>query len=399
MIELFGEENRCCNCAACMNICPKHAIAIKTNATGFSFPEINHDFCTECGLCNKVCAFQNIPVSGNEPIATYVAINKNNDVLSYSSSGGVFSALATIVLEKNGIVFGCAYNREMEPEHIYVENLHDIKKLQGSKYVESSINTAYRDAKKYLMSGRWVLFTGTPCQIAGLKSFLGKDYNNLITADIVCHGVPSGVFFKEYINYLEDKLRGKVIDLKFRDKSKGWGIRGKVIFEKNGHIKEKIITPITSYYYNYFLKGYIYRENCYECKYACGNREADFTMGDYWGVEIAHPEIETRKGVSVLLVNSKKGTMLIDKLSRYLNLTESTFEQAKMQNGQLNNPTAKSKKREEILTVWRKGGYRAVAGHYYRENKKQIILHKGKMLIPQSVKKLFKRILKERARV
>ncbi len=396
MIELFNQKKNCCNCTACMNICPKQAITIKPDEDGFSFPEIDRDLCIECGLCNKVCAFQNVPITGKAPISTYVAINKDRHVLSSSASGGIFGALASIILEKNGVVYGCAYNDKMEPEHISIDNQSDMKKIQGSKYVQSDINTTYTEAKKYLKSGRWVLFTGTPCQIAGLKSFLGKDYGNLITADIICHGVPSADFFKGYIQYLEDKLKGEIIDFKFRDKSNGWGLRGKVVYEKQGKVLQKTIQPIDSYYYSYFLKGDIYRENCYECKYACGSREGDITMGDYWGVENAHPKIETKKGVSVLLVNSQKGIMLIDELTKYLDLTESTFEQARVQNGQLNSPTSKSIRREAILKVWGEGGYKAVADEYYRNNKKQIILSRGKMLIPYSMKKHLKRILKRR---
>lgn len=394
MIVLFDKKEMCCCCAACMNICPIQAITINSDADGFTFPEINNDLCIECGLCNKVCAFQNIPVKGDDPIATYAAINKNSNILSASASGGVFGALASLVFDQKGVVFGCAYNDILEPEHISIDNLLDLEKIQGSKYVQSDINTTYTEAKRYLENGRYVLFTGTPCQIAGLKSFLGKDYENLITADLICHGVPSAKFFKGYIKYLEGKLKGRVIDFKFRDKSKGRTLMGKVIYKKNDEILEKLINTNISYYYNYFLKGDIYRENCYECKYACSSREGDFTLGDYWGIERAHPEIETQNGVSVLLVNSKKGTMLIDELSKYLNLTESIFEQARVQNGQLNSPTARSVRREEILKVWREGGYKAVADEYYRTNKKLIVSSRCKMLIPHSIKKHLKRVLR-----
>ncbi|MGR6836803.1 Coenzyme F420 hydrogenase/dehydrogenase, beta subunit C-terminal domain [Syntrophomonas erecta] len=393
MIVLYDKKESCCCCAACMNICPAQAIKIKADADGFTFPEINNDLCIECGLCNKVCAFQNIPVTGDEPITTYAAINKNSDVLSASASGGIFGALASLILEKNGVVFGCAYNENMEPEHICVDNLLDMKKIQGSKYVQSNINITYKEAKGYLKGDRWVLFTGTPCQIAGLKSYLGMDYNNLITADLICHGVPSEDFFKVYIRYLEHKLKGKVIDLKFRDKSKGWGHVEKVIYLKNGIVKEKLIQPFTSYYHSYFLKGDILRESCYECKYASRSRVGDFTMGDYWGIEKAHPEIGTKEGVSVLLVNSKKGIALIDELSKYLKLVESTFEQARVQNGPLNRPNAKSERRKTIFKAWHEGGYKAIADDYYMKNKKQIILFRLKMLIPRSIKRHLKRLL------
>lgn len=393
MIIQFKKKEDCCGCTACMNICPKQAITMKPDADGFVFPKIDHSLCIECGKCIKVCAYQHVPVSGNKPLATYVAINKSKDVLSSSASGGIFGALASLIFEKNGIVFGCAYNENLEPEHMGVDNQLDMKKIQGSKYVHSNINTTYDKAKKHLNEDRWVLFTGTPCQIAGLKSYLGKDYERLVTADIICHGVPSAEFFRGYIKYLEEKLGVRITSINFRDKSKGWGHVEKVVYEKNGRIKEKLLQPFNSYYHTYFLEGETLRENCYECKYTCGNREGDFTLGDFWGVEKAHPEIETRNGVSVLLVNSKKGMSLVDNLSKYLNLLKSTFEQAREQNEQLNKPTAKSDKRDVILKTWREGGYKAVAEEFYRTNKKKIIIGNIKMIIPDSIKKSMKKII------
>jgi len=394
MIELFNQKKNCCNCAACKNICPNQAIITDIDEDGFIFPKINRNLCVECRLCNEVCDFQKISINGNTPKFTYAAINKNEDVLENSTSGGIFGALASFIFEKKGVVFGCAYDNEMNPKHICIDNIADIKKIQGSKYVQSDINTTYIQAETYLENGKWVLFTGTPCQISGLKSYLGKDYSKLITVDLICHGIPSAEFFKGYIKYLEDKLRGKVIDFKFRDKSRGWGYSSKIVYKKKGKILYKTIFPVTSYYYNYFLRGDIFRESCYECKYACEIRVGDFTMGDYWGVEKFHPEIDTKKGVSVLLVNSQKGVMLIDALTKYLNLTNSSLEQARIKNDQLNGPATKSLKREAIFRVWRDGGYKAVAKEYYKINKKQIVLARVKKIIPNSIKMSIKRILK-----
>lgn len=393
MIVLFDKKENCCCCMACMNICPTQAITIKSDADGFEFPEINHDLCIKCELCNKVCAFQNIPVSSDTPIAAYAAINKNSEVLLDSASGGVFAALASLIFDKKGVVFGCAYNENMKPEHICVDNRVDVKKIQGSKYVQSNIGTTYSEVKRYLKDGRWVLFTGTPCQIAGLKSYIGNEYNKLITTDIICHGVPSVKFFKGYIKYLEDKIKGEIIDLKFRDKSKGWGHVEKVIYIKDEAVKEKLIQSFNSYYHSYFLAGDILRESCYKCKYACGSREGDFTMGDYWGVEKVHSEIATKKGVSLFLVNSIKGKGLMYELSKYLELKESTFEQARKQNGPLNNSNTRTDKREIIFKTWNEGGYKAVADEYLMKNKKQIILIRIKMLIPKSIKRWLKRVL------
>lgn len=396
MYTMLNFKKSCCGCSACMNICPEHAISMKPDEDGFAFPQINVDLCIKCGLCDNVCALKNESVVNNEPIAVYAAINKNESTLMSSASGGVFGALANIVLGKNGIIFGCAYNERMEPEHVGIKSKSDIKKLQGSKYVQSDINTTFTEAREYLKKGKWVLFTGTPCQIAALKLYLGKDYDQLITADIICHGVPSKDFFKGYIKYLEEKLKGKVVDFKFRDKTKGWGLTGKVVYQKNDKIYERSILPIDSYYYYYFLRGEIYRASCYECKYACGNREGDFTMGDYWGIGKVHPEVQTEKGVSLLLVNSKKGMTLIDELRNYLELTESNFDQARVYNEQLNRPMDKSSRRGAILKMWREGGYKAIADDYYKSNKKMIMMARIKKYVPVSIKESLKAIINRR---
>ncbi|ADY55906.1 coenzyme F420 hydrogenase/dehydrogenase beta subunit domain protein [Syntrophobotulus glycolicus DSM 8271] len=390
---LYNDKKECSGCAACLNICAKQAITMQPDEDGFIYPTVNDNLCIECGHCRTVCAFQIGVVTADVPLATYVAINKNQSVLAASSSGGAFAALASIIFEQNGVVFGCTYNSDMEPMHIGIDNLTDMKKLQGSKYVQSNINHTYLEAKKYLELGNRVLFTGAPCQIAGLKSYLRTDYENLITADIICHGVPSAEFFKGYIKHLEAKLKGKVIDFRFRDKEKGWGLMGKIIYIKNGVVLEQLIPPITSYYYSCFLKGEIYRESCYDCKYAGGGRQGDFTMGDYWGIEKSHPEIDIKNGISVLLVNSAKGIKLIEKLEKHLTLVHSTFEQARVHNEQLRQPTKRSEKRAAILKIWREGGYQAIADRYYRLNRRKMISYRIKKLIPPRVKELVKLIM------
>jgi len=395
VIKLFEEKKDCCGCGACLTVCPQYAITMAPDAEDFAFPVIDSSICIECGLCIRTCAFQNVPVTADEPLATYAAINKDQTALRSSSSGGVFAALASLTFERGGVVVGCAFNSDMEPEHVCIDSPADMKRLQGSKYVQSDVKNTYAEAQEYLQEGRCVLYTGTPCQIAGLKSSLGKDYDTLVTVDLICHGVPSAAFFKGYIKQLEGELKGKVVDFKFRDKSKGRGLMGKVVCERDGVLQEKLIAPPTSsYYYSYFLNGDIYRESCYYCKYAGGNRQGDVTMGDYWGIEKAHPEIDTRNGVSVLLVNSEKGRALVPELSKLLSLTESTFDQARAQNGQLNRPTARSDQREAILRTWRTGGYQAVADEYYRANKKRLVLLRLKAMIPGRAKRLIKGILR-----
>lgn len=393
-VVLYRQQQDCCGCAACASVCPAQAIAMKPDVDGFLYPVINEAECVQCRLCINICAFQKVPVTADEPLATYAAVNKDQTTLRNSSSGGVFAALASLTFEKDGVVFGCAFNSDMEPEHICIDNPADMRRLQGSKYVQSDVKNTYAEAQKYLQEGRRALYTGTPCQIAGLKSYLGRDYNTLITVDLICHDVPSAAFFKGYIAWLEERSKSEVIDFKFRDKSRGWGSLGKAVYEKDGALRERFILPFASYYVTYFYNGDICRESCYGCKYAGGSRQGDFTMGDYWGIEKAHPEVETRNGVSVLLVNTEKGMALMPELSEFLSLTQSTFEQARVQNDQLRKPIAKGHRREAILRMWREGGYRAVAAEYYRANKKRLVLFRIKAMIPQPIRIWAKKLLR-----
>ncbi|NLC95551.1 MAG: 4Fe-4S dicluster domain-containing protein [Bacilli bacterium] len=392
MINLYKEKNECCGCSACASICPTQAITMEPDEDGFFFPVVNNSKCIRCRMCLKTCHFRDTKIKGNRPLAAFAAINKDETVLKNSSSGGAFSALASIVLEMGGVVFGCAFNERMEPNHIGIDNFFDIEKLQGSKYVQSKINNTFIEAKRLLDQGRIVLYSGTPCQIAGLKSYLGREYNNLLTVDLICHGVPSESFFKDYISWLEKKNKWKIITYKFRDKGKvNMGYSGKVIYiKKNGKIGERTIYwPLDCYYY-YFLNGDICRMSCYECKYASNYRQGDFTLGDYWGVKKIHPEVNTQNGVSLLLINTETAMGYVDKLSNYLKLVNSDFEQAKKYNGQLNHPVPKSEKREMIFKTWHTGGYTAVANEFYFKNRKMIVVNQVKIVMLQIIKKIIK---------
>lgn len=388
---IITSKQDCTGCSACKNSCPKNAISMMPDNYGFIYPSINVNLCVKCGICKSVC-----PANPNEMInsknsITYAAINKNKDIIKKSSSGGAFVAIASYVLENNGVVCGCAWKDDLSAEQIFIDNMEDLTKLQGSKYVQSNIGKSFKKTKKYLEQKKLVFYTGTPCQIAGLKSFLGKKYNNLITADLICHGVPNEMFFKGYLEYLEKNLSGKIIKFEFRDKKYGWRFVGKVTYEKNNKIYEKAVVPINSYYYNYFAHGYIYRDSCYTCKYAGENRQGDFTLGDYWGIEKYHPKINTRNGVSVLLVNSDKGEELLVKLNKYIDFTHSNLEFAKANNGQLNGPMEKNQKREAIFKLWKDGGSQAVADGYYVSYKEKAI-NIIKNILPHKVKKELRRI-------
>jgi len=305
----------------------------------------------------------------------------------------MFSAIASIVFGKNGVVFGCAFNKEMNAEHVYIESKNELFRLQGSKYVQSSINKSLNEARNFLEEGRTVLFTGTPCQIVGLKAYLGREYSELITVDTICHGVPSTIFFKDYIKYLEGRLKCHILDFQFRDKSKGWeSYIGKIIYKKGRTVRVKYIPWFTSYYYSYFIQGDILRDCCYECKYASGQRVADVTLGDYWGIKEIHPEISSSNGVSVVLVNSEKGLAVVKQLSREMVLKQSVFEKARKYNAQLNYPPAKGQRRQKIFETWLEGGYQAVAKAHKDLYKAQIAVLNIKSFVPISIKTLIKRI-------
>lgn len=396
-IKLFKEKNDCCACGACLNICPKQAISMQKDEYGFLYPQIDKGKCIKCGLCLKTCAFQNSELK-NIPIKTYAAQSDNTD-LKESASGGIFASIATNVLREGGVVYGAAMEMENDKlivRHIAVENDADLIKLQGSKYVQSSTEKIYQDVKKKLNDNRLVLFSGTPCQVDGLNSYLGKTYDNLITIDIICHGVPNNQMFQDYIALLEEKYKDKIIDFKFRDKTKGWGLTAKGYTAKG---YTAIIPANVSSYYYMFLKSYIYRDSCYSCKYACKNRCGDITIGDYWGIERAHPEVlkendyrlDYKNGISCLIVNTERGTRILEKYKSSLRLLDSAFEKVAKENRQLNSSSkCNIEKRKKILSRYSNNGFKYLEKFF----KITFFINCAKNIIPNSVILFFKRYLK-----
>lgn len=388
---IITEKEKCTGCSACKSVCPVNAITMTEDTDGFLSPIVDDDICIKCGKCIRVCPANKGRKSkkiSTFPI-TYAAINKERKYLKVSSSGGIFPVVASKILDNNGVVFGCAWSEQLKAEHIFIENHQDLIKLQGSKYVQSHIGNSYIKAKEFLDSGREVLFSGTPCQIAGLKSFLNKAYENLITVDLICHGVPSQKFFDGYLDSLAKMMESKVIDFQFRDKKYGNRYVGKAQFENK---KPKKIIPISSYYYNYFFKGYIYRESCYTCPYACSKREGDFTLGDYWGIEKYHPKVNSRNGSSIILVNTKKAKSQLETFRNKLDLIPSDLEKASANNGQLNKPTRRNPKRDEIFDLWRTGGSDLVAMKF-RVSYKEKFISIIKNVMPYSIKRRIKKMV------
>ena len=359
---LYDRKEDCCGCEACRNVCPQRAITMVEDEDGFFYPHIDESLCIMCQKCKKVCSFQNKEKEKNNPINVYAAVSKNKEQLQHSASGGIFAAIAEDCIKRGGTVFGAVFNDDFSVVHEGIDSLQSLVKLQNSKYVQSRIDGIFSRVATILKKGEMVVFSGTPCQIAGLKSYLGKEYQNLFTVDIICHGVPSIKIFKTYMYYFESKYKGKIKSFTFRDKQIGWGENGRAIFEKyNGRLKNKILWQSSSSYMYYFLKGLISRKSCYHCKYAGLNRPGDITIGDYWGIEKQHPEYllsasgwDEKKGISVVIVNTERGGKYIENLKN-IEIKNSTFEKAAYGNDQLQHPCSNGKRDEAFLLLKEKG--------------------------------------------
>lgn len=403
-IELFSDKKDCCGCGACMNICPKNAITMEPDQDGFLYPVVNSDLCIGCKACNKACNNQN-EHELNEPKKAFAAVNRNEKQLMLSASGGVFSAIATKILKEGGVVFGATLsfdNGYANPHHIGIESIEDLPKLQGSKYVQSKIGDTYRQAKRYLLEGRKVLFSGTPCQIDGLYGYLKKDYDSLITVDVICHGVPNETIFNGYLQEEQKKREAKTLTgYSFRDKSRGWGYTARLDLLLQDNTQKSVYIPARTTSYNtLFLNGSIFRDSCYSCKYASKHRASDITIGDYWGIEAEHPELLMKgqfvgeKGISCVLENSHKGILLGENLNLYLNLECSTFEKISKHNGQLIKPLIKGQCRSEVLKMFETGGYATVDKWFKQTYRRQIVIHKIYNAMPRKLQLLIKQVLK-----
>lgn len=387
-IEILDRKD-CCGCGSCMQKCPKQAISMVKNSEGFLYPQIDKEKCIKCGLCCKVCPqLKNVKKRNNEFPKAFAMRNKSNKELLQSSSGGIFSNIANYVLEQNGVIFGAAYNENLEVEHIKVEDQEEINKIRGSKYVQSNIRDMYKEAEKFLKEDRMVLFTGTPCQIAGLNSYLMKEYDKLITCDLVCHGVPSPELFQLYIDYLSKKFTSKVVKYNFRSKMKnGWGLYSTVETEDG---KIRYINPDFDPYYSNFLESTTYRLSCYQCHYTNCNRVANITLADYWGISGIHPSFYKADGNSLVLINDLKGEKILKEISENIEYIPTDLKKAIEHNKNLIEPSKYSKQREMVY----KGIYAKNSQQYIKENLKVKLNTKKiiKAIIPNKIQRILKKM-------
>lgn len=341
-MKIICEHNKCTGCESCVSVCPKQCIHMEENQEGFLYPVINEADCIDCGLCKKSCKAEEKADKFFEKQA-YAMKNQNEEVRLNSSSGGVFTLLSEYIINNGGTVFGAAFTDNYEVEHIRITEMEDIEKLRTSKYVQSRIGACYQQAKKDLEDNRLVLFTGTPCQIAGLKGYLKKEYDNLYCQDIMCHGVPSPKLWKKYIRELQV---GEIKSVSFRDKTVSWSQFSMKITGTKGSICER-------FYENTYLKAFLadiaLRESCSNCNFKELNYYGDVTLADFWGLNQVYPELDDSTGVSLVLVNSEKGQTLIEQISQKMKGDKVDLQKALQGNRPAITVTPPHKNRERFF--------------------------------------------------
>lgn len=328
-MDFWLSKEECCGCTACKNACPVKAIEFQKSEEGFKYPDINTEKCVNCGKCKSVCPVYNKKNLGhlranifNRGITrVFSAYNKDDEIRYMSASGGVFSAVAAYFLNNNGVVFGAAYEKTTV-KHTYITQISELDKLRGTKYVQSEIGDSYSVVRDYLQNGIQVLWVGTPCQVAGLYEFLGKDHENLTTIEIICMGVNSPEIFQKWLKEIEQENKKKIQKVHMRYKDNGWRDSASSIridFTDGTYIVRR---GKINYYMKGFLDGRLYlRESCYNCSFKGDSRSADLIMGDFWGIEG-----DDNKGMSVIMVNSLKGSSVLAKVGDDLNLKEQRLE-------------------------------------------------------------------------
>lgn len=367
MIKIVNKQD-CCGCSACVQRCPKHCITLKEDGEGFLYPHVNSDECIDCGLCEKVCPELHHG-ERHIPLEVYAAKNKDESIRMQSSSGGIFTLLAEKVIQEGGVVFGAAFDANWEVMHTYAETMEGLVDFRGSKYMQSRIGTAYQDAEYFLKQGRKVLFSGSPCQIKGLKLFLRKNYDNLIAVDFICHGVPSPKVWREYLKETIARKGGKnsvlsypipckigIDTVDFRSKSTGWkkfsfaltlsetsveGVKNTVllssVFSENPFMRA-------------FLADLILRPSCYSCPSKSGRSGSDFTIADYWAIPQVAPEFDDDKGVSLVLVQTEKGKSFYQSLKEKTTFIVTSYQEAQGANGGFKEKTPMHPKRSRFFT-------------------------------------------------
>lgn len=381
MTELFTNKNECCGCSACARCCPAGAVTMAADSEGFLYPQIDGARCTDCGICQKVCAFKKVSSDKISALAAYAAKHKDDAVRQTSTSGGVFTALSDVILNKGGAVYGAAYADSMQVKHERADTKARRDAFKGSKYAQSDLGDIFSRVERDLADGKAVLFSGTPCQVDGLRSFLrrkpGIDERNLTLCDIICYGVPSPLIWKEHVHFLEKKHKSRLTSYSFRSKKYGWNKPVEEGVYQNGFADSKSL--VSQIFMRLFYQGRIFRPSCHVCPYTRIQRPSDITIADFWGVEKTMPDFHDQNGVSLVLVNSEKGRELLDAAACDIELLAADKDTCMRHN--LQNPSHAAPDREQFWTDYRDNGYVFILKKYANYNVKGYLKWTVKKLI------------------
>lgn len=391
----ISDKRECCGCSACASICPKGCITMREDNEGFLYPFVDKNICIECGLCEKVCPVIHAQPEEKKEQRAYLVQHKNEYVLRESTSGGAFTAIAKWVLDRNGVVCGAGFGVDFEVVHQWVYYYEDLKKFRNSKYVQSRIGDVYQQTKQFLIEGKYVLFSGTPCQLEGLFSFLRKPYDKLITIDVVCRACPSPLVLRKYLEMQKNKLHISLYDVKFRDKYHGYKYSVMRLFSTNTEDYHQGID--TDYYLRSFFSGANVRPSCTQCAFKKRYRNTDFTIWDCFDVDKFSKKLDNDKGVTRVLVHSNKGGIILKESDCELEILEINPDKAVEGVKEMFHSVSVNSKREAFFTdinmldteiCFRK--YFPITFRHHLE--KQVRLWTVRLGLYNQMKKLFKMI-------
>ena len=394
MLEL-KDKTQCCGCASCAQVCPKHCITMQTDDEGFLYPQIDQEQCIHCGLCEASCPVLNVQPEAEGKPQAYAAYSKNEEQRQRSSSGGIFSLLAEQTLNAGGVVIGAEMAEDCRSvQHVAIESKDELYRLQGSKYLQSQIGTTYAQAKQYLAEGRKVLFSGTPCQIEGLKSYLKKDDANLLCVDLICHGAPSPKLWAKYVADCEKRAGAQVQRTFFRHKKYGWKTYAVLLEFSNNTAYEQMLQK--DLYMQMFLQNLCLRPSCYQCQFKKMHRVSDITLADFWGCQSVCPEMDDDKGLSAVMVHSEKGQKAIDALQDQAVWKQVAVEQVAAGNPSMVKSCEKPPMRDAFMQAMDGMTIQKLGKKYLkRVPMKTRVIEKAKAMIPHRVRVLLKRMLKK----
>lgn len=389
---LTNDRKDCCGCGVCAVKCPYGAISMKDNKNGFRYPIIDMNKCVHCNVCSAVCPFKNADDLTESKPEVYMVRHEDRAILRRSTSGGAFSAMAETFCDKDYVIFGACFDEHMVVRHKFIASVNDLSKFQGSKYVQSDIGTCYREADGFLKEGKKVLFTGTPCQIAGLRNYLGRDDARLLCIDLVCHGVPSPLILKKHIEYLEDRYGSRVKNISFRDKSKyGWLLPCNTV---EFHEKKKSARQLAAdnCFEKAFLNNICLRESCYNCKFAKAYRVGDLTIGDFWGADELYPKIKNKDGLSLVLVNTEKGRRWFEQIKCFDLCIKSNISDAAKHNKTLIRPAKRHPCRNKFYRDLHKYRFNDLINKYF--GSRSLIVRIISVLLTSKTKRWVRKILR-----